>query len=169
MDDDGQHSATDAMRSAAHARAHRLDVVYGRFLRRHHSTFRVAGSTLTNWMADCFLAKPRGLYMSSFKVLNRFVIDQISPYAGPNPYVDGLVFRVTDRISQIDVEHHPRACGRSGYSIGKLFSLWLSMFVEYSLVPMRIVLIAGTVLLLAPSGRGGTVRSGTVRAPEKPA
>jgi hypothetical protein len=148
VDDDGQHPAEDVGRMLEHARRHDLDVVYGRFRRRCHPWLRVLGSWCVNRMAEYLLRKPRGLYLSSFKVISRFAIDELCRYQGPTPYVDGLLLRVTDRIAQIEVEHRPRAAGRSGYSISKLLALWWVIAVEYSPAPFRAALTGGLILAL---------------------
>jgi undecaprenyl-phosphate 4-deoxy-4-formamido-L-arabinose transferase len=132
----------------AHARENELDVVYGKFRRRHHPATRILGSWAVNALAVHLLNKPRGLYLSSFKVINRFVIDEICKYHGPAPYVDGLALRATDRIAQIDVEHHERTAGVSGYTFAKLLALWLNIVVEYSVRPFRLVIAGGILLTL---------------------
>ena len=35
------------------------------------------------------LGKPAGLYLSSFKVMNRFIVEEITRYRGAFPYIDG--------------------------------------------------------------------------------
>ncbi len=46
--------------------------------------------------------------MSPFKIIRRDVLDEVLKYRGPFPYVDGLLFQITDNITQITVDHHPR-------------------------------------------------------------
>jgi len=55
------------------------------------------GSRFTNWCADRLIDKPKGLYLSSFRCVSAFVAraDHGPGYSGPYPYVDGLVFQVT--------------------------------------------------------------------------
>jgi hypothetical protein len=97
------------------------------------------------------LGKPRGLYLSSFKVMNRFLVEQVCRYSGPAPYLDGLVLRATRSIGQLDVEHHPRLNGRSRYTLTKLVGLWMNMSLGCSLLPLRIATIVGMLISIVGS------------------
>jgi undecaprenyl-phosphate 4-deoxy-4-formamido-L-arabinose transferase len=146
LDDDGQNSPSDAQRLLVHARDHDLDVVYARYPRREHPWLRILASRCNDAVATLLLGKPRNLYLSSFKVLSRFLVDELAKHSGPNVYLDGLILRITRRIGQIEVEHRPRRAGRSGYTLSKLLGLWLNMCVGTSLVPLRIATVVGIIL-----------------------
>ena len=38
------------------------------------------------------LHKPKDLYLSSFKVMNRFLVNEIVKYRGPFRHIDGLIY-----------------------------------------------------------------------------
>src|SRR5437879_8922596 len=118
-------------------------VVYGHYIEKKHSWFRNVGSRFNNLIATLMLHKPKDLYLSSFKVMNRFLIDEITKYRGPYPYTDGLIYRVTRNIGQIPVEHRPRASGQSRYTLRTLVRLWLNMFLNFSIKPLRISVYVG--------------------------
>ena len=143
LDDDGQNPPREVARMLDHLREQKLDVVYGRYVDRKHSWFRRWGSWLNDYMATKLLKKPKELYFSSFKVMNRFVVDEIKKYAGPFPYIDGLIYRTTTNLGQIDVEHRQRAAGQSGYTIRRLVRLWLNMFLGFSIIPLRLAVVFG--------------------------
>jgi undecaprenyl-phosphate 4-deoxy-4-formamido-L-arabinose transferase len=143
LDDDGQHPPREAVRLWRAIRERQCDVVYGRYREKHHHWFRNFGSWLNGAAATWLLRKPRHLYLSSFKVMNSFVVREVTRYEGPFPYIDGLVFQVTDRIEQIDVEHSPRQAGRSGYTFRKLVRLWMNMFLGFSVAPLRGAVMLG--------------------------
>ena len=73
----------------------------------------------------------------------------MASYEGPYPYVDGLVFQVTQNVGRLQVEHLPRAEGRSSYTLRRLVRLWLSMFLNFSVMPLRLATLFG----LGTSGR----------------
>jgi glycosyltransferase involved in cell wall biosynthesis len=104
------------------------DVVYSKYQRKRHNWFKNLGSRINNRVADILLNKPRRLYLSSFKVIRR----EIVKYMGPFPYIDGLIFRVTDNIGSAWVEHDARKRGKSNYTLKKLISLYLNMFLNFS-------------------------------------
>lgn len=143
MDDDGQHRPVDILRMYKFARQRRFDVVYGRHRARHHPGWRVLGSRFNDRVATLLLKKPRGLYLSSFKIMSRSVVEELRGNSGPFPYLDGLILRVTRNIGQIDVGHRPRRAGRSGYTLGKLVALWLNMCFSSSVALGRLTMATG--------------------------
>ncbi len=89
------------------------------------------------------LKKPRGLYLSSFKAINRFTVNEIIKYDLPFPYIDGLILRITSNLGKVEVGHQGRETGKSGYTLKKLVSLWLNMFTNFSVLPLRAAIIMG--------------------------
>ncbi len=81
-----------------------LDVVYSRHAVKQHAAWRNLGSGFANRVADWLLDKPRGLYVSSFRCMSRFVVDNVIRYTGPFPYMDGFVLQVAGRIDSIEVK-----------------------------------------------------------------
>lgn len=150
MDDDFQNPPEEVGRLIEHAAKNNFDVVYTYYEKKHHHWFRNLGSKLNDVVANFMLGKPRGLYLSSFKCLNRFTVREIIKYSAPYPYIDGLALRCTQNIGTIQVRHEPRREGQSNYTFRKLVSLWLSMFVNFSVMPLRV----STVMGLCFSGLG---------------
>ena len=157
LDDDGQNPPAEAKRLWEHAAATGLDVVFGHYEVKQHSAWRNAGSWFTNRMTDWALDKPAGFYLSSFRCVSAFVARQVMGYAGPYPYIDGLILQVTQRIGSIEVRHEPRLAGRSTYTFSKLVRLWLSAWVNFSLLPLRVATVLGLVVAAA-----GVVALGTI-------
>lgn len=145
LDDDGQNPPREAVRLWEHARKTGMDVVFGHYQMKQHSLFRNAGSWLTNRMTDYALDKPHGFYLSSFRCVTGFIAHQVEAYSGPYPYIDGLLLQVTQRIDSIIVEHEPRRQGTSGYTLRRLIRLWLSAWINFSLLPLRLATLAGLV------------------------
>lgn len=143
VDDDFQNPPDEIQRLVDTAVAGDYDVVYSYYREKRHSWLRNAGSHFNNLVATWLLGKPRALYLSSFKCMNRFIIGEVVKYGGPYPYVDGLILRTTRRIGTVLVKHAPRAAGKSGYTLRKLMSLWLNMFVNFSVNPLRVSTLLG--------------------------
>ena len=149
LDDDGQNPPAEAVRLWQHAVAHNLDVVFGHYEVKQHSLFRNAGSWLTNRMTDWALDKPHGFYLSSFRCVSGFVTKQVTDYRGPYPYLDGLLLQITQRIGSISVRHDARRAGRSGYTLRRLVRLWLSAWLNFSLLPLRGATMIGLLTAMA--------------------
>ena len=73
-------------------------------------------------------------------------MDRIVTYSGPYPYVDGLILNATNRIGRLQVEHAERAVGESGYTLRRLVRLWMNMFFNFSVMPLRLASVLGAVL-----------------------
>ncbi len=144
MDDDLQNPPSEVKRLYEYARDGGYDAVYTYYEEKKHAAWRNVGSRFTNWCADHLIDKPKGLYLSSFRCISRFVREHITAgYEGPYPYVDGLVFQVTQNVGRLQVAHLPRIEGRSNYTIARLFRLWLSMFLNFSVIPLRFATMFG--------------------------
>lgn len=155
LDDDGQNPPAEGLRLWEHAKANALDVVYGHYAQKQHAAWRNLGSWFTNRMTDWVLDKPRGLYLSSFRCVSAFAAKLVTQNAGPFPYIDGLLLQVTQRIGSIEVQHASRTAGHSGYTLRRLLRLWLSSFINFSVLPLRIATVVGIVLgLLGMLGIG---------------
>jgi undecaprenyl-phosphate 4-deoxy-4-formamido-L-arabinose transferase len=148
MDDDLQNPPEEVLRLLAHAQRTGADVVYTYYAEKQHALWRNLGSRFTNRVADFVIDKPRGLYLSSFRCISAFAARQAAAYEGPFPYVDGLLLQATQRIGRLQVRHLPRAHGRSNYTFRRLVRLWLNMFVNFSVMPLRISTITGFAMSL---------------------
>jgi undecaprenyl-phosphate 4-deoxy-4-formamido-L-arabinose transferase len=146
LDDDGQNPPAEAARLWQHAKKEGLDVVFGHYEVKQHSAWRNFGSWFTNRMTDWALDKPTGFYLSSFRCVSAFVAKQVIGYAGPYPYIDGLLLQVTQRIGSIAVRHEARLAGESTYTLRRLVRLWLSAWVTFSVLPLRVATVLGLIV-----------------------
>ena len=146
MDDDLQNPPEEVQRLLAFAQRSGKEVVYTYYDDKRHAVWRNLASRFTNRVADFVLDKPRGLYLSSFRCMTAFVAQEIARYDGPFPYIDGLILQVTHDIDRLRVDHLPRATGSSNYTVRRLLRLWMSMFVNFSVMPLRISTVTGFTL-----------------------
>ncbi|UCD55894.1 MAG: glycosyltransferase family 2 protein [Candidatus Omnitrophota bacterium] len=148
IDDDFQNPPSEIRKLIDEAVSGGFDVVYSFYEKKHHSPFRNLGSAFNNLVASLLLDKPRELYLSSFKCMNRFIVQELIKYKGPFPYIDGLILRSTRKIGKVMVKHADRKEGKSGYTLKKLVKLWLNMFVNFSVLPLRISTFLGFLFLI---------------------
>ena len=147
IDDDFQNPPEEIQKLVDKTMSGNFDVVYSFYDKKQHSWFRNMGSRFNDILANILLDKPRDLYLSSFKCMNSFVVKEVIKYKGPFPYVDGLILRCTRNIGKVLVEHKKREEGRSGYTLRKLVRLWLNMFVNFSIYPLRLSILLGFTFL----------------------
>lgn len=145
MDDDLQNPPSEVLKLLDAAKREQRDVVYSSYAQKAHSWWRNLASAITNAIASYVVDKPRGLYLSSFRCISRLVAQEIAKSRNPYPYIDGLIFQVTQNVGVVAVEHAPRQQGTSGYTLRKLLRLWISMLINVSIVPLRLMTFAGLI------------------------
>jgi polyisoprenyl-phosphate glycosyltransferase len=142
MDDDLQHSPADVVKLYEKCKEG-YDVCYSFFKEKKQSLWKNAGSALNGMLAELFLRKPKGLYLSPFKIMRASVVKEINEYRGPFPYIDGIILSVTSNIAQLELAHNKRAEGKSNYSLIKSVSVFLKHVTGYSLYPLRFASLIG--------------------------
>jgi len=146
IDDDFQNPPQEILKLIEAAENGEFDVVYTYYDKKEHSTGRNLGSKFVNWLTSYLLDKPKNLYLSSFKLIRREVVQEIIKYKGPYPYIDGLIFRITRNIATVRVTHLKRKQGISNYTWKKLISLFLNILFCYSSLPIRFFMPVGICL-----------------------
>ena len=144
LDDDGQTPANEVGK-LLNGIEEGADVVYARYAAKQHSAFRNFGSKVNELMTRVMLGKPKELYISSYFAAKRFVVEEMTRYQNPYPYVIGLVLRSTKKIINVEVTHREREIGTSGYTIGKLLNLWFNGFTAFSVKPLRLATVMGII------------------------
>ncbi|MDZ7934427.1 MAG: glycosyltransferase family 2 protein [Emticicia sp.] len=148
IDDDFQNPPSEIIKLVEKAKSENFDVVYSYYAEKKHHFFRNFGSWLVNRLTTSLLQKPSELYLSSFKLINFEVVQEIIKYKGPYPYIDGLIFRVTNNVGKIQVQHNARMEGESSYTLKRLITLFMTILFGYSILPVRIILSLGIASLI---------------------
>lgn len=148
IDDDLEHDPADIHKLLHKMNENDLDIVFARFIKKRKSIFRKMGTRLNDLMMRLVIKKPRGIALSSFYALKKSLVERVSEYSGPYPYLAGQYLSATNRIGNVDLEEHPRLYQRSNYSYKKLLSIWVNGFVNFSLTPLRIIFWIGIGLFI---------------------
>ncbi len=144
LDDDGQTPA-DEVGKLLDKLEEGYDVVYASYGKKKHSLFRNFGSKVNELMTRVMLGKPKELYVSSYFAAKRFIVNDMIRYEHSYAYVIGLVLRATKNIANVEVHHRARTEGESGYTLKKLLGLWFNGFTAFSIKPLRIATVIGTL------------------------
>jgi glycosyltransferase involved in cell wall biosynthesis len=147
IDDDFQNPPSEILKLAEKL-SEGYDVVFSYYADKKHSAFRNFGSCVNDWFANRLLSKPKGLYLSSFKIMTAALVQHVIKYKGPYPYIDGIILRNTRRIGQQAVEHSSRQEGRSNYTLARLLKLWLNMSTGFSVRPLRVASLLGFLMAI---------------------
>ncbi len=147
-DDDGQTPFNELPKLFAKIEEG-YDLVEARYnTREKRSLFRKLGTIMNEGMATWLIAKPKGLELTTYWVVKRFVVDEMIAYSNSYPYLGGLMLRVTQNVCNVDVAHRERFSGSSGYSFKKMLELWLNGFTSFSLKPLRLMSVIGMIVAI---------------------
>lgn len=152
MDDDLQHPPEEIPKLLAAIEQDRLDLVYGAYDRKRHGVAKNVASRIVNLFYRAVFQSP--VTVTAFRVMRRELLETILSYSLNFTFVDGLLAWNTRRIGEVTVAHHPRAAGRSGYRFGKLLTLALNLFTNFSLVPLQLVSFCGVTAAIFGFGLG---------------
>lgn len=136
LDDDLQNPAEEIPRLLAALEDERLDLVYGFRAVQAGPRWRRSSGDVVRWA----LGRLTGLelrHLSPFRAFRTRIREAGAAATGPRVVLDALLQWGTDRIGHVEVAHHPRADGRSGYSLRRLIGFALDMVTGYSTRPLR--------------------------------
>ncbi len=136
LDDDGQ-SPIDGLDLMLGKINEGYDIVFADYFEKKESPFRLFGSKVNELMLNSLLGKPKDIKMNSLFACTRMVVDELLRYENPFPYLPGLFLRTTRNIANVKLTHRERESGESGYTLGKLLSLWINGFTAFSIKPLR--------------------------------
>jgi glycosyltransferase involved in cell wall biosynthesis len=142
MDDDLQHIPDDILKLYNECKKG-FDVCYANFIDRKQSIIKNIGSDINGKMAELLVAKPKGVYLSAFKIINKQTVNEVIKFAGPYPYIDGIILTITNNITQISVQHQTRLTGKSNYTFSKSVSVFMKLFTGFSILPLRMATYTG--------------------------
>jgi undecaprenyl-phosphate 4-deoxy-4-formamido-L-arabinose transferase len=144
MDDDLQHSPYDIITLYNQCKKG-FDVCYAHFNGKQQKIWKNFGSWLNGAFAMWLLKKPKGIYMSPFKIIKKDVAKSLLQYPGPFPYIDGLLLDCTNNLTWVDVEHYKRHKGKGNYNFFRSFSVFLKTLTSFSVIPLRIATTIGFI------------------------
>lgn len=148
MDDDLQHSPYDIPALLKKAEEG-YDCVYADFPRKKQALWKNLGSWLNGKVAELLISKPKGLYLSPFKIFRGEVAEEIVKSKTLYPYIDGLIFQVTKNITQIPIQHHKREFGKSNYNLIKSIQVFAKLMFGFSIIPLRLSAYLGSISAIA--------------------
>lgn len=141
MDDDLQHPPEEIVKLIGTYRTTNADVVYGLPKNKKHSTIRNVGSKTISLTSEY---RHNG---SSFRLIKiSFIKKIITNHQFNHLFLDALLSWYTGNFEMVEVEHHDRKAGKSGYTFFKLYKIYLRMLVNYSVVPLRILIYGGLLM-----------------------
>ena len=146
MDDDGQHPA-DEIYTLIDKVVEGYDLVYGRFSMKHHNLYKRMVSRIHGFISELNGTKVKGISLSSYFALSSFAAKQLVNYRSPFVSRGGYLMSVTTKVTNVDIsKHQDRLAGSSGYTFGKMLSMFLSSFTNFTMKPIRISTAIGAFI-----------------------
>lgn len=144
MDDDLEHppEAIPALLAAGDV-DHPL--VYGVFEKRTHAAYRNWSSELMRRMLKRAFPDLNEDYCS-FRAIHSPLAKQLDHFGLNRPYIDGMLSWLTASAATVSVPHEQRQHGKSTYTLRKLVSHAVNIFVTFSTLPLRIATYSGAAL-----------------------
>lgn len=147
IDDDLQFETKDILKMVDFIETG-YDVVFGIRKIKKQSFLRNLGSKIHTIMANAMLDKNPNIETSSFRAMRKHIVTEIVHYSGPFPYLPGLIFRTTNNIGCLEVTHKERQYGKSNYNLWRLIRVWMNGFTGFSIKPLRLATILGSIVAL---------------------
>lgn len=154
MDDDLQHDAADI---AALLEQSEHDIVIAQFSNKQHPFVRRLASRIKGRFDELVIGKPRGLQLSSFRLIRRPVVDGVLSLRTPRPFLPALLFHISSDVAGVPLTHGRRAAGRSGYTLRKLLRLFSDLLISNSSLLLRLAASGGLVLAIVSFGLAAAV------------
>lgn len=142
MDDDMQTHPSQISK-LIHKMEEGYDLVYGCYRNEKFVPEKCHQQTERSFLPDSSRTA-KDIVSSNFWMITRQIKDEVVKYDSFNPYIDGIFYRTTHKIGNVEVEHFKRAVGTSNYTLKKLIKLWLAYW-NYSVIPLRISSVLGGV------------------------
>jgi polyisoprenyl-phosphate glycosyltransferase len=145
MDDDLQHSPADILKLYDKVKQG-YDVCYAHFIEKKHALWKNIGSWLNGKIAEIVISKPPHIYLSPFKIVRNDIVQEILTYRGIFPYIDGMIFQVTNNVSEVTVEHNERFIGKGNYNLIRSIIVFMKLVTGFSVQPLRITAYIGFIV-----------------------
>lgn len=134
MDDDLQHAPEDIPILINKMKDTGAHVVIAKLTEKKCQWYRRKASDLLRILSVVLINKPIGIYLSSFRLINKKVVDKVLTLNSVNPYIPALIFRVTDQVANVEICHNKRERGNSNYTIFKMVKLSFQLLLNNPLI-----------------------------------
>lgn len=85
---------------------------------------------------------------SDYRLMSARALDLLSEYGETNLFLRGIIPQIGLENSVVEYERHERVAGESKYPLGKMLSFSIDGITSFSARPIRIIFMAGLVMLL---------------------
>lgn len=113
------------------------DLVYGVYSERSHKAWRNITSELARWLFIKAIPSLNYTY-TSYRVVRGEIARGLVKFDSPFPFVDGYLSWLTGKCACVEIPHGTRQQGTSNYTLKKLLTHTVNIFVTFSDLPLRL-------------------------------
>lgn len=119
------------------------DVSIAKYPSYKQTKFKSFGTMVNRKMTEVVMEKPKDLSFTNFSALKKYIVEEITKYNNPYPYLTGLLLRTTSDIVNVEMEERERITGSTTFTLKKMLNLWINGFTAFSIKPLRISTFIG--------------------------
>lgn len=142
MDDDLQHPPEELPRLLA-ALTDALDVVYAPPETEQHDLLRNIASVITKLALQGAMGTATARHSSAWRLFRTQLRDAFEHCRTPFVSIDVLLTWGTHRFGVLPLPHHPRALGKSQYTLYSLVRHAFTMMTGFSVLPLQLASLVG--------------------------
>ena len=122
------------------------DMAMAKYECKKEASYKKFGSVVNHKVSQILMDKPGELRFTNFIARQKYICKAMSEYNNIFPYLEGLSLRITRDIVLVPMQEKPRLHGKSNYTFRKSFALWMNGFTAFSVKPLRIASIIGSMV-----------------------
>lgn len=112
-------------------------VVYGTYPERTHASWRNATSNFARMLFRAAIPSLNSDY-TSLRVVDGSMARMLVNFDSPFPFVDGYLSWLSNHYATVSAVHGTRVHGRSNYTLRKLVTHTMNIFITFSDLPLRV-------------------------------
>ena len=115
------------------------DLAIGSYAKKQHRRLRNIYGSFIDRLQRRMFSLPADFQLTSFRAMRRVVADNARNMIGVFPYITSMLLASSSLYCNVEVDHQPRASGKSNYSMRKNLRLAANLLFSYSSYPLYFV------------------------------
>ena len=122
------------------------DAVIGALEIKQDTMIKNTASAAMRFLMRKIFNMPADLKFSSFRIMTCEIANEVKNFKTPYPFIGGMIFSLTQNITNVKVKHEKRKYGTSTYNYGKLINLAFNLIINYTSLPLKMLTFIGILV-----------------------
>ena len=146
MDDDFQCPTYEVWRLIEPLLSGESDISTALYEVKMESGIKQFGSNVQKFFAQRMIGQPKGIRIENFLAITKPVYEEMLNYKNAFPFLDGLMLRVSRRISCVPMKERKRGDDKeTGFTIYKSVKMFVDGLTAFSVKPLRVATFLGFI------------------------